>query len=78
MTTVRAYLGVDIGATKSHALVADGAGRALGFGQGGPGNYEDVGWDGFRETLQAITHAALSSAGLRVAQIDGAGLGVAG
>jgi N-acetylglucosamine kinase-like BadF-type ATPase len=78
MTTIRAFLGVDIGATKSHALIADGAGRALGFGEGGPGNYEAVGWDGFRETLQAITHEALSAAGLRVEQIKGAGMGVAG
>lgn len=78
MTTVRAYLGVDIGATKSHALIADGTGRALGFGGGGPGNYESVGWDGFRETLHTITRTALSAAGLRVEQIEGAGLGVAG
>lgn len=75
---VQAYLGVDIGATKSHALVANGEGRALGFGEGGPGNYEDVGWDGFRATLQAITHTALSAAGIRVEEIEGAGLGVAG
>jgi N-acetylglucosamine kinase-like BadF-type ATPase len=75
---VQAYLGVDIGASKSHALLADGSGRVLGFGTGGPGNYEDVGWDGFRETLQAITDQALAAAGLRVEEIAGAGLGVAG
>lgn len=75
---MRAYLGIDIGASKSHALVADDSGRALGFGTGGPGNYEDIGWQGFQETLQAITHTALSAAGLRVEEIHGAGLGVAG
>jgi N-acetylglucosamine kinase-like BadF-type ATPase len=75
---VQAYLGVDIGASKSHALLADGSGRVLGFGTGGPGNYEDVGWDGFRETLLAITDQALAAAGLRVQEIVGTGLGVAG
>lgn len=76
--TSSAYLGIDIGATKSHALVADGMGRALGFGEGGPGNYESFGWDRFRETLHEITQEALSAAGLDVEQVAGAGLGVGG
>lgn len=76
--TSEIYLGVDIGATKSHALVADGVGRALGFAEGGPGNYETFGWDKFRETLHQITHRALSAAGLGVDRVAGAGLGVAG
>ena len=32
----RYYLGVDIGATKSHALIADETGRVVGFGAAGP------------------------------------------
>jgi N-acetylglucosamine kinase-like BadF-type ATPase len=75
---LRAYLGVDLGGSKSHALVADETGWALGFGEGGPGNYETVGWDRFQETLQAITQRALSTAGLGVDEVAGAGLGVAG
>jgi len=74
----RAFLGIDIGATKSHALLADETGRALGFGEGGPGNYESLGWDTFRATLHEITQKALSAAGLDVEQVAGAGLGVAG
>ncbi len=74
----RAYLGVDTGASKSHALVADQEGTALGFGQGGPGNPEETGWDLFRETLQAIVCEAVSAAGLPIEAIRGAGLGVAG
>ena len=30
------FLGIDIGGTKSHALIADEEGRAVGFGQAGP------------------------------------------
>jgi N-acetylglucosamine kinase-like BadF-type ATPase len=72
------YLGVDIGATKSHALVADDVGQVLGFGSAGPGNHEVVGWDGFQTVLQSITQEALRSAALKPAQISGAGFGVAG
>lgn len=72
------FLGVDIGATKSHALVADAAGRAVGFGQAGPGNHEVVGYPGLIAVLQQITTAALASAGIRRQQIAGAGFGVAG
>lgn len=72
------YLGIDIGATKSHALLADENGCAAGFGQGGPGNHEVVGYEGLTATLQAITSQALADAGIRREQIAGAGFGVAG
>ena len=72
------FLGIDIGGSKSHALIAEKNGRAVGFGKGGPGNYEVVGWDGLRETLHTITDQALASAGITKEQIAGAGLGVAG
>jgi N-acetylglucosamine kinase-like BadF-type ATPase len=72
------FLGIDIGATKSHALFADENGQALGFGQDGPGNYEVVGWDGLRRVLHTITDQALGAANLTRSQIAGAGLGVAG
>jgi N-acetylglucosamine kinase-like BadF-type ATPase len=72
------FLGVDIGATKSHALIANEQGVAVGFGQGGPGNHEVVGWEGLRQTLAEITRQALSSAGINKNQLAAAGLGVAG
>lgn len=74
----RYFLGIDIGGTKSHALIADEQGRAVGFGAGGPGNYEAVGWDGLHQTLHTITDQALASAGIEKAEIAGAGLGIAG
>ena len=45
------FLGVDIGGTKSHALIADGEGNAVGFGTYGPGNHEEVGYEGLRIAL---------------------------
>ncbi len=72
------FLGIDIGGTKSHALVADASGRALGFAEGGPGNYEDVGYEGLAATLYTVTHQALADAGISKEQIAGAGFGIAG
>ncbi len=72
------FFGIDIGATKSHALIADQNGQALGFGRYGPGNYEGVGWDGLRAALHAITDQALDAAGIGREQIAGAGFGIAG
>ncbi len=74
----RYFLGVDVGGTKSHAVVTDDHGRALGFGHAGAGNYEMVGWEGLEATLTLITEAALSAAGVEVAQLSGAGFGIAG
>lgn len=72
------FLGVDIRGTKSHALIADETGQALGFGDAGAGNHEIVGYPGLRAVLRSITAQALSMAGLRSEQISGAGFGVAG
>lgn len=72
------FLGIDTGATKSHALIADGHGRVLGFGESGPGNWEVVGWDGMRATLDEIISQATAQAGITRAQLCGVGLGLAG
>jgi N-acetylglucosamine kinase-like BadF-type ATPase len=72
------YLGVDLGSTKTHTLIVDETGRALGFGESGSGNHEDVGYEGMLETLQQGLERALRHAGLRQADIAGAGFGVSG
>jgi len=74
----RYFLGIDTGATKSHALIADETGRALGFGRGGSGNPDSVGHDGLAGVLQEIVQQALTGAGISIRQIAGAGFGIAG
>jgi N-acetylglucosamine kinase-like BadF-type ATPase len=72
------FLGIDAGATKTHALVADDSGHVLGLGQAGPGNWEGVGLDGARLVYTTAIEKALAEAGLRVGQLCAAGYGLAG
>src|SRR5512142_1898009 len=72
------FLGADIGGTKTHAVVADADGRAVGFGESGPGNHESVGYDGLLRVLQAACGQAIRSAGITLDQVSGAGFGIAG
>jgi N-acetylglucosamine kinase-like BadF-type ATPase len=72
------YLGVDTGATKSEAVIADGQGRILGTGRSGPGNWESVGWDGARAALETAIHQALERAGVGIDDVTASGLGLAG
>lgn len=74
----RYFLGVDTGNSKSHALVADEAGRVLGIGLGGCGSPEVLGYEGFGAVLQSLASEALTQAGLSPSQISAAGFGVAG
>jgi N-acetylglucosamine kinase-like BadF-type ATPase len=72
------YLGADLGATKTHTLIIDETGRAVGFGESGPGNHESVGYDGMFDAMHEGLEMALRTAGLAKADIAGAGFGVAG
>ena len=75
---MRYFLGVDVGATKTHALVADETGKVVGFGKAGPGNHEVVGYPGLQRALHDSVSQALQTAGLTAWQVDGAGFGVGG
>jgi N-acetylglucosamine kinase-like BadF-type ATPase len=75
---MRYFLGFDVGATKTHALLADENGQALGFGVGGPGNHQSVSYAGLQAVLQAVSMQALSMAGVSTEAIAGAGFGIAG
>lgn len=75
---MRYYLGADLGATKTHTLIVDETGLALGFGESGPGNHETVGYEGMFQAMHSGMEQALRLAGLQKADITGAGFGVAG
>lgn len=72
------FLGVDVGATKSHAMIADEHGNVLGLARGGAGNHESVGYEGTTRTLNQIARAAFAQAGITASQVCGAGFGVGG
>jgi N-acetylglucosamine kinase-like BadF-type ATPase len=74
----RYFLGVDVGSTKTHALIADPSGRAIGFGVSGPGNPAGVGYGGLAQVLQKATDEALTDAGISGDEIAGAGFGIGG
>lgn len=74
----RFFLGIDIGGTKSHALIANEQGLAVGFGEGGPGNWEGIGWAGTRSVLDDIIAQAVAQAGITRGELAAAGFGVAG
>jgi N-acetylglucosamine kinase-like BadF-type ATPase len=72
------FLGADVGSTKTHVLIINEAGQALGFGESGPGNHEVVDYPGLARALGEATDRALVAAGLAKDQIGGAGFGVSG
>ncbi len=75
---MRYFLGIDVGGTKTQALVADEGGRAVGLGQAGAGNHEVVGYAGLARALRQATDQSLAQGGIGVEQIAGARFGVAG
>jgi len=72
------YLGVDLGGSKTHIVIANEKGVAVGFGESGGGNHQSVGYDGMYTALQTALADALKSATLKAAQIRAAGFGIAG
>jgi N-acetylglucosamine kinase-like BadF-type ATPase len=72
------YLGVDVGSTKTHALIADADGNAISLGDAGAGNPEGVGYAGLSRVISESTGIAFMAAGLSARQIAGAGFGIAG
>lgn len=75
---MRYLLGVDVGGSKTHALIADEAGRAVGFGTAGTGNYQGVGYTGFLNSVRGSVEEAAAAAGISIQQIRGAGFGIGG
>ncbi|MEK7793569.1 MAG: BadF/BadG/BcrA/BcrD ATPase family protein [Candidatus Hydrogenedentota bacterium] len=72
------YLGLDVGGTKTHCIVADDEGSILGFAADGCGSYEYDGVDAARIVNERVVRAAMDSAGLSLTALSGVGMGVAG
>jgi N-acetylglucosamine kinase-like BadF-type ATPase len=71
-------LGIDTGTSKTHAMLSTCSGEVMGFGESGCGNYEVVGFDGFKDTMREATEQALNMAGINQGQIISMGLGISG
>jgi len=72
------FLGIDVGSSKTHALIADNSGHCLGFGKAWGGNHQGVGYDGLTDVLKQSFEQACQMAGVTANQIAGGGFGVAG
>jgi N-acetylglucosamine kinase-like BadF-type ATPase len=73
------FLGIDTGATKTHALLTNAAGKVLAFEQGGPGNPQSIGgYQSLERMVTELVQRACQSAGVASKQIHAAGLGLAG
>jgi N-acetylglucosamine kinase-like BadF-type ATPase len=72
------FLGIDVGSSKTHALIVDECGQCVGFGKSGGGNHQGVGYEQVGEVLRQAFQGAWQMSGVAKDQIVGAGLGVAG
>lgn len=72
------FLGGDLGGSRTRIAICDSSGQVIGYAEGGPGNHEVVGMDGFQENLRLAVADALLQAGLGGGQISGSGFGIAG
>jgi len=72
------FLGIDVGSSKTHALIVDETGRCLGFGKAGGGNHQGAGYDGLENVVRESFEGTKKTSGVDSADIVGAGFGVAG
>jgi N-acetylglucosamine kinase-like BadF-type ATPase len=72
------FLGIDVGSSKTHALIVDETGACIGFGKAWGGNHQVVGYDGLENVLKESFDQAKEMAGIPVEQIIGAGFGISG
>jgi N-acetylglucosamine kinase-like BadF-type ATPase len=71
-------LGIDVGASKTHAILADERGCVLGAGRAGCANWEVVGLEGAGDALRSAIVEASLAASVAPAAISASGYGLAG
>jgi len=72
------FLGIDVGSSKTHALIVDEKGQCVGFGKSGGGNHQGVGYEGTKKAMHESFMHALKMSGIDKTNIAGSGFGVAG
>lgn len=72
------FIGVDGGASKTAALVADENGNALGRGLAGPSNHLRVGIEIATRNIERAVNIALVAAGIAIRNVEYAYCGIAG
>jgi len=72
------FLGIDVGSSKTHALIVDETGQCVGFGKSGGGNHQVVGYARLECVLKESFEAARQMSSVEKNQIVAAGFGVAG
>ena len=75
---MRYFLGVDVGSSKTDAMICDESGLVRGSGKAGSGNHEVVGYDGMYSALDVSINQALTEASITIQEIAGAGFGISG
>ena len=72
------FLGIDVGSSKTHALIVDETGQCVGFGKSSAGNHQGVGYQRLTEVLQESFARAREMCSVDSTHIAAAGFGVAG
>src|SRR4051812_2628146 len=78
LSSLRYVIGVDGGATKTEAVVANLEGRPMGAGRSGCGNWEVVGEKKAGETIFEAIRQALARANVPLSDVRHAHMGLAG
>jgi len=63
------YLGIDVGSSKTHALIAEESGKCIGFGKAWGGNHQTYDYDGLANALLESFGQAVQAAGVDKARI---------
>jgi N-acetylglucosamine kinase-like BadF-type ATPase len=75
---MRYFLGIDVGSSKTHALIVSETGQCVGFGKSGGGNHQGPGYEATQRAMWESFDGALKMSEVDKADIAGAGFGVAG